>query len=236
MASDKSVKIINCVVSAGADGLVKTWSLRNGDQLKTYRAHGGRVNSLAMLTDPAAPFEYRCISGGVDRSVHVWDLTTATPSFLLKGHKDEVISVAVVKTPNNAHYGCISKQTKKIVSYGKQTKFLTIAPIGSHDAENMVIVSGSRDTNVWLWDYRSRKALFVFRGHGSPVTGVTGFVCRSRQLVLASAGDDGTLKLWSVCGGVCVRSSQEHSRSIRGLSTLHMKINGEESYTPMYNR
>ena len=181
------------------------------------------MNSLAVLTDPSSPYEYRVVSAGVGQKIHVWDLLTARTCFIMDGHIDEVLSVAAVRTPNNAHYQAIDKLPNKAKQSGK---YLTEIPRGSHDAENVVIISGGRDRRIWVWDYRGRKAIYMFRGHSDVVTVVSGFVSRSGQLIIVSGSDDCTLKLWSMSSCSCVSSQRHHDRSVRGLSTLPLLQSG----------
>lgn len=225
--------ISKCIISAGADGLVKTWNLEDGDHLKTYRGHGGRVNSVAVLTDPASPYEYQVVSAGVGKKIHVWNLITAQTTFILDGHIDEVLSVAAIRTPNNGHYHAIDKLSNKAKQSGK---YLTEVPRGSHDAENVVIITGGRDRRIWVWDYRGSKAIYTFRGHSDVVTVVSGFVSRAGQLIVVSGSDDCTLRLWSMSSCTCVSSQRCHDRSIRGLSTLNLLQSGAaaQSFSPVY--
>ena len=59
------------------------------------------------------------------------------------------------------------------------------------------IVSASEDSQVYIWDRHTEALLEVLPGHSGSVNAVSW--CPSRGL-LASASDDGTVRLWSAQG------------------------------------
>jgi len=60
------------------------------------------------------------------------------------------------------------------------------------------LVSGAWDTNVKLWDMRSKKWIGTYKGHEDQITGVD--ISPDNQYV-ASSSLDGTIKIWDVVGG-----------------------------------
>jgi WD40 repeat protein/serine/threonine protein kinase len=57
--------------TAGADGIIRLWALRNGASAGRLAGHNGQVLALAIAD------ERFLISGGLDRRVRVWNLTTS---------------------------------------------------------------------------------------------------------------------------------------------------------------
>ena len=66
-----------------------------------------------------------------------------------------------------------------------------------------LVVTGSRDTNVKLWDLRTKKCTGTFKGHDEVVTGVD--ISPDNQY-LGSSSLDGTVKIWDVAGGKCIKT------------------------------
>jgi len=171
------------LVTGGADGLIKLWSLRapnssrrsttstssmdtetvgsssvqrgrGGDALNTLNGHTGRI--LCIKT---AWHGDHLLSGGADRTIRVWDLAAGGGKSLhhLFGHFGWV---------TNVQY------------WGPNT-----------------IVSASTDRSIALWDARVRNSpLFMLRHHHSPISDL--LVGSRTEPYMVSAATDGTIATW----------------------------------------
>jgi WD40 repeat protein len=166
------------IVTGGADGLIKLWSLRSpgsgirsnsaaldggeisenqrgrgGDALSVLTGHSGRVACVKT-----AWHGDRLISGGADRSLRVWDLAAGGKCLnSLVGHTGWVTSLR---------------------EWGSNT-----------------IVSGSTDRTLSLFDARvSKFPLFTLRYHDAPVTDI--LVGSRTDPIIISASADGSIATW----------------------------------------
>ncbi|KAL3922318.1 MAG: hypothetical protein SGILL_002270 [Bacillariaceae sp.] len=167
------------LVTGGADGLIKLWSLRapsssrrsttdtdavansasqqrgrGGDALNTLSDHTGRI-----LCIQSAWHGDHLLSGGADRTIRVWDLASGGGKSLhtLCGH-----------------FGWVTK----VQYWGPNT-----------------IVSASTDRSVALWDARVRSSpLFMLRHHLTPVCDL--LVGSRTDPFLISSGTDGSIATW----------------------------------------
>jgi hypothetical protein len=170
------------IVTGGADGLIKLWSLRSpgvaasarnsieanadplsprttkasqsGDALSILSGHGGRI--LCIKT---AWHGDRLLSGGADRTVRVWDLAGSGGKCLnsLSGHLGWVTHVQY---------------------WGPNT-----------------IISASTDRSIALWDARVRNTpLFMLRHHYAPISDL--LVGSRTDPVMLSAASDATVAAW----------------------------------------
>lgn len=171
------------LVTGGADGLIKLWSLRaptggrrssglplgdadsgnaggqqrgrgGGDALSTLTGHTGRIQCIQ-----SAWHGDHLLSGGADRTIRVWDLAASGGRCIhrLCGHFGWVTSLQY---------------------WGPNT-----------------VVSASTDRSVALWDARVRNSpLFMLRHHSSPVSDL--LVGSRTDPYMVSAGADGTVATW----------------------------------------
>lgn len=159
------------LITGGADGLVKLWSLRaqtcsrsssasihqqqrslGNDALNTLDGHKGRI--LCVKT---AWHSDHLLSGGADRTIRVWDLNGNKCIHRLHGH-----------------FGWITN----VQYWGPNT-----------------IVSASTDRSVALWDARVRNSpLFILRHHRSPISDL--LVGSRTDPYMVSGSTDGAIATW----------------------------------------
>ena len=65
-----------------------------GSRISNVKSQRNKVLSLRLL-DPRV-YPNILLSGGEDKYVHVWNLTTGEPVRVMSGHEDEVSDVCVI--------------------------------------------------------------------------------------------------------------------------------------------
>ncbi|OLT60915.1 WD40 repeat domain-containing serine/threonine-protein kinase [Moorena bouillonii] len=122
----------------------------------------------------------------------------------LKGHSDEIYSVAFSPDGRTLASGCRDKTIKlwelntawEILTFGgwfskhsAEVRALAFSPKGRS------LASGSADHTIKLWNVRTGKEMFTFTGHSGEVNSIA---FHPQGYHLASASSDGTIKLWDV--------------------------------------
>jgi len=127
--------------------------------------HTGDVNAVATTTD-----NQFIISGGMDKTVRIWDIASGDCVKILDGHEGEIRTIAV--TRDNKF--CLSAgQDSVIRKWGIDTGECTGIFEGHHDSINdlavnrdsKLLVSGSSDCSLRLWDIASGKCIRIFPEH-----------------------------------------------------------------------
>lgn len=154
---------------------------------------------FAVATHPSAPI---VASGGEDDLGYIWDLHTGDVIVKLTGHTDSVTNVGFSSDGEMIATGGMDGKVRVWRRRGEDYKtwefltelqgpdevtFLKWHPKGS------VLLAGSNDTTVWLWQLPSGKTMQVFAGHTGAVSCGT-FTPDGKRIVTACA--EGTLIYW----------------------------------------
>ena len=81
--------------------------------------------------------------------------------------------------------------------------------------DGRLLVYGSKDNRVRLWDAESGQLLKTFEGHTQPVTSVA---FSADSLMLASGSEDQTIRLWDVASQTFLRIFEGHADVVKSLA------------------
>ncbi|KIM84848.1 hypothetical protein PILCRDRAFT_817649 [Piloderma croceum F 1598] len=160
--------------------------------------HGKSVFAVS-----AHPTEPLAVSGGEDDLGYVWDITDGEVVVKLTGHTDSVTSTAFSADGEMIATGGMDGKVRVWRRVGKENwkvwEFLTelqgpdeVMWIRWHPKGN-VLLAGSNDTTVWLWQLPSGNTMQVFAGHTGPVQ-CGEFTPDGKRIITADA--EGTLIFW----------------------------------------
>jgi WD40 repeat protein/tetratricopeptide (TPR) repeat protein len=184
------------IASAGADGWVKLWSVKDGSELLGEDFYVGKnveVNSVNFSPDGS-----KIASANADCSLW-WLDVSQNQQKILKCHRSHVKDVSF--SPDNRHIVSVSadgilklwsldgKELQSVKAHNDEILSVCFS------ADSQIVASASADNIVKLWKLESRE-LKTFSGHGELVNQV----CVSPKGVIASASEDGTVKLWDMNG------------------------------------
>lgn len=194
-ALDTRAKLL---LSCSADGHLRLWSLESWTCLCLYKSHDGPIHRALW-----GPHGHYFLSGGYDKAVRVWMQDHASPQRLLVGH-DTAIS-AIAWHPNGLYVFSASDETDKSIrmwsvatgscvrvftGHSEYISALECAPNGK------ILASADLAGNIIFWDLDKGTRIKRSRGHGKGGIWSLSFSVESN--VLASGGQDGTVRLWDV--------------------------------------
>jgi WD40 repeat protein len=198
------------LATASDDCTVKLWSVATGECLQTLQEHTQMVWLVSF-----SPNGQTLVSASDDGTVRLWSADTGQCLRTLKTHSNWVLSVVF-------------------------------------DTEGEQLISGHQDGQIRLWHRGVGDCLKVFQGHSSPVSAVvllpqrtepTGSnhqplsQCADRELnaqLLASCGDDRTIKLWDLNRGECLKTLWGHQGWVQSIAVSpdsNMLASGSHDYT-----
>lgn len=178
-----------------ANGWIQLWSIESGQPVGSpWEGHLGDVRSLAF-----SPAGDKLASGGIDKSVLVWDVKTGKRLALSREHKGSVCAVAISPDGKTLASGCgaetiklwdldnVSTGSLVSISYHKSViRTLAFSPDGK------TLASGSEDKRLKLWNLASRREVASFKHDGQ----LRLVLFSPDGNTLASVTDQGTLRVF----------------------------------------
>ncbi|KIS67698.1 uncharacterized protein UMAG_11126 [Mycosarcoma maydis] len=216
------------IVSAGYDKLVRMYDVETGSIVKTFTGHQLGVSSAIFN-----PLGNLIVTASKDTTIRFWDVVSGLCIRTVTGHLGEVTSVEINETgtlllssskdnSNRLWDLRMLRPLKRFKGHQNTSKNF----IRSSFAHTSLLVGGSEDGLIYMWDQESSEVLQTLEGHGrdtlhpmnklagtngtnktSVVSDLTsslstnnnvayGAVWNKAQSLLASCGDDGTVKTW----------------------------------------
>lgn len=186
------------LLSSSADGHVRLWSLESWACLCLYKSHDGPVFRSLW-----GPHGHYFLSGGYDKVVRVWMQDHASPQRLLVGH-DTAIS-AIAWHPNGLYVFSASDETDKSIRMWSVATGACVRVLTGHTEyisalecapNGKILASADTAGNIIFWDLDKGVRIKRSRGHGKG--GIWSLSFSMESNILASGGQDGTVRLWDV--------------------------------------
>ncbi|KAL8281312.1 hypothetical protein RQP46_006346 [Phenoliferia psychrophenolica] len=190
-SADRTVK--NHIATGGYDKIVRLFDVESGSILKTFTGHSLSVSSVLFN-----PLGNLIVSGSKDGHVRFWDTVSGLNIRTLTAQVGEVTSVDMTDV-----YLLTSSRDNSIRLWDvRMLRPLTRYKAHSNTSQNFVrasfahaslVVSGSDDGILYMWDRESGEVVQTLEGHEGVVYGAA---WNGQQSLLASYGSDGKVFTW----------------------------------------
>ncbi|EIW85279.1 WD40 repeat-like protein [Coniophora puteana RWD-64-598 SS2] len=196
--------------SASDDGTIKLWNLCSRSCVRQFTGHVGQVQSLRLLAvDEGCDTD----EGGSD-NVRVEGVVN-TEFLNTPGSSSELFSVVTHDTPPMNR--TLSENMEEARSLDRSTR----RAMGEESSKRKkpVLISGSLDNTINIWDIETGKVTSTLFGH---IEGVWAVACDKLRIV--SASHDRTIKLWNREEGRCTATLFGHRGAVTCLGLGEDKI------------
>eukprot|EP00937_MAST-01D_sp_MAST-1D-sp2_P007995 g7995.t1 len=190
-------------VTGSYDKMVKLFDLRTQQLTKSFKGHHASVSSAIFN-----PHGNLVISGSKDKTIRFWDILSGVCVKTFSEHLGEVTSVQISSSGilllSSSKNSCnrlwdirIGRPlAKRFKGHTHTSKNFVRAAFGPNER---LIVGGSEDGAVYMWDAETCTFLQRLHGHKDVVYQAT---WNNSQSLLASCSHDGMVKTW------CYRGNQ----------------------------
>jgi transducin (beta)-like 1 len=206
------------------DGKARIWT-EDGNNVLTLDKHKGPIFSLKWNKT-----SNYLLSGSVDHSVIIWDVKTGEAIQQFKNHSAPVLDVDWRPSEDYTFATCSTDKMIYVCKYGEPRP---LRGFQGHDDEvnairwdpsGSLLASCSDDNTAKIWKMSSERCVHDFKDHKKEIYTIKwsptgkGSKNPNRDLVLASASFDSTVKVWDVNVGKCLYTLSKHNEAVYSIA------------------
>lgn len=211
------------LVSGGADSTIKIWHTGALDLIDILHKHNGVVRCVAFTPDGSM-----LATGGDDRKILFWDL------------RQRQVEIALSLDDTAAHSMVLSQDGQILItgSYRKIKVWRTSWQEGNTTLKDMqllhslighshivnslaisadakLLVSGSRDQTIKVWQLETGELIRTLKGHRDSIHAIA---LSPDEQIIASGSADQTIKLWHLQTGELLGTFTGHANTVTALA------------------
>lgn len=211
------------LASVGADSTLKIWHVGALDLIDILHKHNGVVRCVAFTPDGRM-----LATGGDDRKILFWDLMkrqvaialslddTAAHSMVLSQDGQTLVtgSYRKIKVWCTSHLAGVTdlKDVQPLYTLMGHSHIVRSLAIS---ADAKLLVSGSRDQTIKIWQLETGELIRTLKGHTDEVCTIT---LSPDEQIIASGSADKTIKLWHLETGELLSTFTGHTDTVTAVA------------------
>lgn len=201
--------------SASDDGSIRLWDLCQRTCVRQFKGHVGQVQSLKLLMVDEGCDSSTQGSDGSDREASVEpddSQHSSSSSSTLRLALRPSARPSASSSSSSSSSSSFSVGSKSLPSLTRQSTSTSVSGSGAK-RQKPVLISGSLDNTIKVWDIETGKVQRTLFGHIEGVWAVA-----SDKLRLVSGSHDRTIKVWSREEGNCTATLVGHRGAVTCLA------------------
>ncbi|XP_053571641.1 WD repeat-containing protein 48 [Bombina bombina] len=228
---------LNRLFTAGRDSIIRIWSVNQqkpDPYIASMEHHTDWVNDIVLCCNGKT-----LISASSDTTVKVWNAHKGFCMSTLRTHKDYVKALAYAKDKELVASAGLDRQiflwdVNTLTALTASNNTVTTSSLsGNKDSiyslamnqMGTVIVSGSTEKVLRVWDPRTCAKLMKLKGH---TDNVKALLLNRDGTQCLSGSSDGTIRLWSLGQQRCIATYRVHDEGVWALQV-------NEGFTHVYS-
>ncbi|KAJ8020777.1 WD repeat-containing protein 48 [Holothuria leucospilota] len=228
--------VLNRLYSGGRDSIIRIWHLNTMDDpyVLSMEHHTDWVNDTVLCCGGRT-----LISASSDTTVKVWNAHKGFCMSTLRTHKDYVKALAYAKDKEHVASGGLDRQiflwdVNTLTALTATNNTVTTSSFnGQKDSiyslamnpSGTVLISGSTEKVLRVWDPRSCAKIMKLKGHTDNVKAI---IVNKDATQCLSSSSDGSVRLWSLSQQRCIATFNIHELGVWALCA-------NESFTQFYS-
>lgn len=219
----------NEIVSCDYDGMVRIWDFQTGQLLKNWKASSAKLRCLAESPDG----RYLVAAGKSDK-LWVWDRRRDVTYDRDSGHYEQVRGLAIVNntliSASERGYIVASEIETNKVHWSIRTTNEVWSLIAATQEHGYCLITGTGSGDIVLYEGETGTAIRTI--HKAHRSGVIAIALTPDGKTLATAGIDGTIKLWDYHTGEELLQLTSHKNEVHSLAFSpdgHYLVSGDKS-------
>uniref|UniRef100_A0A914W6J7 WD repeat-containing protein 48 homolog n=1 Tax=Plectus sambesii TaxID=2011161 RepID=A0A914W6J7_9BILA len=225
---------VNRLYSAGCDSIIRIWNVK-AQGIKSQKQEQQHVQSMEHHTDWVNDVILCCngrnlISASSDTTVKVWNAHKGFCMSTLRTHRDYVKALAYAKDRELVASAGFDRaiflwDVNTLTALTASNNTVTTSSLNGNkdsiyslamNSAGTVIVSGSTEKVLRVWDPRTCQKMMKLKGHTDTVKAIV--VSRDGTQCL-SASSDGSIRLWNLGAQRCVGQIRCHDQGVWAIQT-----------------
>uniref|UniRef100_H2YDK7 Pre-mRNA-processing factor 19 n=1 Tax=Ciona savignyi TaxID=51511 RepID=H2YDK7_CIOSA len=185
------------VVTGGADKTAVVFDKESEQVITTLKGHAKKVTNVLYH-----PSEDIVFTASPDSTIRIWSAQDGNCSTIIRTHKEAVTGISLhalgdylLSCSEDQHWAFSDVRTGQTLCRVTDDAIGNALTCAQFHPDGLIFGTGTKDSQIMIWDLKERTNVANFPGHSGPVTAIS---FSENGYYLATAAGDACVKLWDL--------------------------------------